>query len=246
MSKEQFNPNGYFNQDQIDSLRLEVENISPKEREEVLRVAQKLNASILEAYSEYIGYSENPEQILQRLVFTKSTDTISRLRGLWLGFKKEESNLAGLTLHPDKFSILWFKNKESFPDIKEYIEKNKKKFLKKYENLEKAQDDMVDAYMHNVIVHELIHLYSPSLELPLRFEEAGAYFYAYHLIKSIDVVFVSLNEPNDTKLRNLYQKLINKYGNDVHKLFFGQEVDEKIRNSIFEEIQKRKFKKVLL
>lgn len=245
MAKEQYNPNSPFNQEQIDSLRLETENISPKEKEEAFQIAQKLNGYILEIYSDYIEYSKEPEEFPKRLVFTKSADTISRFKSIWLDSKKEEKDLSGITIHPDEFGILWFKNKESFPEIKKYIEKNKKEFLERYGSLEKAEEEFIEAYMHNIIIHELLHLYSPALELPSVFKEAGAYFYAHHLLIVMGDMFFSLNKSYDIKLRNLYQKLIDKYGDDVNKLFFGQEVDEEIRNSIFKEVKKRKFKKLL-
>lgn len=241
-NKENFEDDRKLNKEQIDALRLEIEGISPKEREEVLKIARRLNEHILETHTDYIDHSKGPEEFPERLIFTKSIDAIGHFESIWLDYEKKGKDLGGVTIDPDKFSFLLLKNKKSSLAIKEYIQENKEECLEHFGSLEKAEEELLGAYRNNVITHELLHLYNSSLASPSIFSEAGAYFYTYQLMKGL---FVSLNALNDPKLRSLYQELIDKYGDDVHKLFFGQEVDEEIRNSIFTEVQEEKFEELL-
>lgn len=96
-------------------------------------------------------------------------------------------------------------------------------------------------YFNRILSHELIHMYQSqyppdkSKLLSFYFREAGAYFYARKLYP---------NSPSSSKddrvFCNLYSRLADKHGDNLHKLFFGQPILESDRKQIMRDFKNSK------
>lgn len=102
------------------------------------------------------------------------------------------------------------------------------------------------AYVLNHAGHEFSHAISVESskdELSEEFREVGADYYGEHISSAL------LGEsiiPTESKERvRFYKGLINQYGDDVHKLFFGTDVDPEIKSRILGEINQETAERLL-
>lgn len=92
------------------------------------------------------------------------------------------------------------------------------------------------------ISHEIIHAYSCN-SLPLDFQEMGVRFYEYIIVYNILHMYI---ENEDLKsIRNIYQGLIDRFGADVHRVFFDGQISQEKRSKIVKAgLQELKAKKI--
>ena len=86
--------------------------------------------------------------------------------------------------------------------------------------------------------HEMVHGYS-DLSLPVAFKEYGARYYTKKVAEGCLEVFGAdfFEKPRDLTMRNKYAQLVEKYGDDVHKLFFGTLKDSRLKYKILAQAQ---------
>jgi hypothetical protein len=96
-------------------------------------------------------------------------------------------------------------------------------------------------HVGRILSHEIIHMYQSeylpdkSTLLSFYFREAGAFYYARKLYP---------NSPSSSKddkpLSNLYSQLADKYGDNLHRLFFGQPILDSVRKQIISDFKNSK------
>ncbi len=83
-------------------------------------------------------------------------------------------------------------------------------------------------FLHN-LTHEEVHQYQ-SKSLPNLFSEGGAHYYQRELKAKLGFGYVA-NELTEIQNR-AYRILIDVYGDDVHRVYFGQKMDCRKREEI--------------
>ena len=210
----------------VESLRLEVEDVSPTERKGLLELVQKYNEAILEQYAGYIQEAQQAQDQTKKFLFIQDRETFNR-------FVKEYS--LGQT-HTDKLLIHGATFKGDY--LGDYI------VLSIYNALNLPVSNrfrelvganlMQMSFELNVktIIHELFHIYCGA-ENQL-FSEAGAVYYTSQILESMGLHNIVLE--NDDKHTAAFQKLIDNYGEDVHKLFFGQKIHSVKSKVIYDDL----------
>lgn len=101
------------------------------------------------------------------------------------------------------------------------------------------------SYLLNHAGHEFSHAISAGSSedgLPELFKEVGADYYGEYMSSAL------LGEsiiPTESKERiYFYKGLISQYGDDVHRLFFGTDVDQRIKSRILGEIDQETAKRL--
>lgn len=95
-----------------------------------------------------------------------------------------------------------------------------------------GHQDGIEGYFGTTIlidnmIHEVFHFFhAPGL--PESFVEFGIRYYQSMLSRGLGLPDLHSTQ-KDLMLSRLYEHLVTRYGDTIHKIFFGQSVDEKIR-----------------
>lgn len=119
----------------------------------------------------------------------------------------------------------------------EFPEANRRAVERQFATVEEARQAANDVVLRTATIHEITHLYGDP-DLPFALKECGAYYYqADVMAKSGWGGYWS----GDTLKRraDFYEQLIGKYGDDVHKVFFCEEVDRRKKRRIEREFSLR-------
>ena len=101
---------------------------------------------------------------------------------------------------------------------------------------EKAKRILQSMVAHWLVLHEISHVYE-NRGLPLWFAEAGAYHYSRQSMK--EHKWGGIRSQHEAAA-DFYQELLAKYGDDVHKIFFGQIEDKLVKQKVFSEFTEEK------
>lgn len=99
------------------------------------------------------------------------------------------------------------------------------------------RDAIRSLYVIDWLTHEVAHYFQdqnlPQDAAELAFVEAGARYYKQHISDKLHLGFEALNEIDPlAKLPKLYKKLLEGYGDDSHRLFFGTPLQQFHRGEI--------------
>ena len=226
---------------QLDSLRLEFQDLSPGDLEKMKTLINECDNSLVSNFKNYFPKKETPGKIpaRERFLFTDKK-TFERFNEKWLG--KLQSGDASYLNKENKGNMRTFLERGDFaagfvPDIWEKIpQEMQKKLIDAAGGEKQAKKAIKNMAARYIITHELAHLHQdPSL--PLWFAESGAYCYTQGTMKKNK--WGELNSAQD-EAADFYRWLLEKYGDDVHKIYFGQLQDRKKREKIIFRIYQGK------
>lgn len=220
-----------LNKEQLDALRLETQDLSPKEKRLLDDFMGECHQAFLDIYGKYIPKKKENAEITQR--FLKTTEEI------YEEFVDEWSKNIPLveTTITDK-GYMRYHNLGEFlvgylPDLWGLLDEKTQIRLKKREGgFENAKNYVRQTTNRYLLSHEIAHMYQDP-NLPVWFMECGAHYYARTLM--MEKGWGKFDTEDYIRLSNFYQTLVGKYGEDVHKLFFGQLDDKSRREEILAE-----------
>ncbi|MBM3283144.1 hypothetical protein FJY90_02725 [Candidatus Gottesmanbacteria bacterium] len=225
---------GRLNKDQFDALRLETSNLSPGEHEQFMKLVIECNDGFVSLYRNFIIKIQNKSE-LERKFLMMDSDTYQRFYDEWYRTPLAVSYTAA----EDKGYMREYTEDEGgfvagyIPDLWDHIPSERQKgLIDKYGGVKRAKDVVKSRTSHYIITHEIAHTYQDD-ELPLTFVECGANYYARVVMK--EKGWGKFSAGNFDRLADFYEKLIDKYGDDIHRIFFGQDINAGLHQQVLNE-----------
>lgn len=210
--------------EQLDSLRLEVESATLAEKEKFNQLITEIHQRFLTRMSTHINEGDEID-IKNRFVLVDKESNKQ--------FQSEWPDLRNQIVHSygDDIGIMrTFGRDGKFvvgirPDLWSDLPKTtQQRFITRCGSEENASQFVNLAYHTNIVMHEITHLYQPldkEFIAPLWLLEAQAYWAGRELVdKNIKV-----NSSTYDKYADFYQKLLDKYGNQVHDICLSNSTD---------------------
>lgn len=234
-----------LDKEQLDSLRLEFQDLSPKNWEKMKTFIAECDNALVSIFKNYFPQNEmaGKTPARERFLFTDKK-TFERFDEKWLG--NLQAGDASYLNEENKGYMRTFLERGDFtagfvPDIWEKIPQDTQKKLADMAGGEtQAKEAVKNMTARYIITHELAHLHQ-NPDLPLWFAESGAYCYTQETMKKNN--WGELNSAQD-EAADFYRELLEKYGDDVHKIYFGKLQDREKQKKIFSEFTEEK-KKIL-
>lgn len=232
-----------LDKEQLDSLRLEVQNLSPEDWEKMKTLINECDNAVVSDFKNYFPEKEPSGEIPATERFlSMDKKTFERFNEKWL--ENLQAGDSTYTAKGSKGYIRTFLERGDFaagfvPDIwKKIPDDMRKKIVDAAGGKKQAEEAIKNMTAHYIITHELLHLHQ-NKSLPLWLSEAGAYYYTREIMKKNK--WGGLNSAYDSAA-DFYRELLEKYGDDIHKIYFGQSRDKEKREKIFSEFTDEKRK----
>lgn len=225
----------------LDSIALDYNSESPSSKRESQKLIEQVHQIFLSKWSKYIPESvlELASLSIRNPIQTDHQGMKSELvpsKGLSMLVSRAtllSTQLDGDTEHLGDLSIIklypYKKGLDRFPKKKLDVLLNMVK--DSFDNdLTKAKAYLDRFYFQTIHSHESAHACQGD-SIPNWFAEIAARYYQIETMKTIYGENM-LTTDEDSASNQFYKVLINKYGEDVHKYFFGNEIDSDTRRSI--------------
>jgi len=222
------------------ALHQELSSVAPKVH---ARVAARLEQVIAHATKTYKDYL--PDETIQRIpgladrTIIMDDERFTNFFGAWYGDNGQASPTAN-GLYSSNGDII------AVRDLTDYWQQQQKMTAQLVStpgvrDLAHAKQIMENIGYAETVTHEAYHhLQDPSL--PTFFQENGAYYYQQTTAESLN--FGRLDSDERAKITDFYKNLIDKYGDDVHKLFFGTLNNTERRTEILAEYTPQKITEI--
>ncbi len=236
---------GPLDSNQLDTLRLEVSSVSPSEASRLKSVIGRYNQRLISDFGEFIPTTLADDEAAERFLFMdRSAHEVFTEN--WLS---NDSLTVGDTDIAN--AITFYANNGNLVLVASDLQtwnslslKNKLDIAINFRGFKNAKKGIEESNIINTLSHELTHLYqTENLDsifsnagapyYSLVFKELGAYYYSLSLIQK-DKKFAYY--PREMLAANVYSQLIERYGDDVHRLFFGQEFNPEIIKGIVNDV----------
>ncbi|MBU1110741.1 hypothetical protein KKB83_03935 [Patescibacteria group bacterium] len=220
-----------LNVEQRDALRLEAQSLSPEDWEKFKQLAAECSAAMLSVYGEYIEDTLTSEEMAEKFV-VMTPETYSNFWKNW-----DDSKIQIISSSNEGY-FRYSKNLGDFvggyvPDVWSHVDKGcRERLIAERGDEVSARDYVQNTTLRYCLVHEMIHVYQDQ-DIPLWLMECAAHYGARKVMKVQDWDLFDYDKHR--KMANFYLHLVNKYGNDVHRLCFGQEVGETKKQQILAE-----------
>jgi hypothetical protein len=219
--------------DMVDSLKLEASMLTPSQDAYFKKQAKLLSQDFLSRYRELIPQktlrrTQHPEN---RFVITPSKE-FKQLYGEWDSTTRNQGEKPDKGIHGVYFPEGRFVGLDNPLTVweGEFSEKTKQKLSKQIGGRRKARQEVANVSVYEFLTHELIHQYQDN-SLPATFLEVAVPYYARETLKHLG--FGHLVNPTYNKRVSFYENIVNDYGPDAHKLFFGSlSSSSNMRNAI--------------
>lgn len=223
--------------DMTDSLKLDASVLTPKQDREIKNVARNLNRTFVTEYKKFIsdGKIKEISGIEDRVLITDD-HAFNLLWSEWNTIDEPKDPPGDEVLA----AFLEAGNLFTFKDFDKYWAKTSEplrvNLVKKFGTEDKASAIIGKVGIVNSLAHELIHQYQ-NHRLPHEFLECAVRYYEREVLQKLS--FPYLSEHLDNERISFYESLIQQYGDDVHKFFFGEEIEYDrgvdILEKVFEE-----------
>lgn len=236
------NPGCPLDQEQLDSLRLDCQDQSPRQINFLRDLTSLSHDALLNFYGQYIPIPMTNKEVFNRFIFAHppayrtfsdhwikapifTTYLEPKSKGLMRAYDVREGHL-----------IIGYIPKNIWKGL---TEDNKAELIQSCSGPKKAKHFIQSLQTIFQITHETVHLYQKNHpDLPLWFLECAAYFYTDAVITKMK--WGELEAPFTELPVMFYTWLIEKYGADVHRLCFGSPVGQKAAKRILTAMTPKK------
>jgi len=233
---------GELTKEQIDSLRIETQSISPKEQEEVLETIEKGHHCLIKEFGEYIKNPITDKEAAERFIIT-DPETYEKFLNEWQQeyyLRTYDTQIRGTMRRYPKESGKFIIG--SIPDFWPNVNPgNQKRLIEKFGGEQQAKKAVLEATTNYQALHELSHFYQDN-ENPYWLQESGAHWYPNEISSKNDLRKFEASELKPAE--NLYQKLVNNFKEDTHRIYFGQKPKKITKEDLIKSISGEEVKKV--
>lgn len=208
--------------------------LTPEQQEEINTAGKLIKHTFIETNRPFI-----PQHTLQELeaaedrivvMDRKSFETLHRVYDeLTIGEVRSTERVMG-TYFPDA-KLMAFPNPYEIwdftsPEVKESL-------IKQFGSEERAKKIEGLITLFDNLAHEIVHQFEDH-SLPIAFRECAVRYYQRETVKKFQIGYAK-EEFNEERIK-FYENQVQKYGEDVHKLFFGSEIDAVRKQTILAEL----------
>jgi len=211
--------------DMVDALRMEISSITPKQQEGLSEGIRLITDKIVTDYGRFM-----PPETLE---VAKTTDVRTLLvhnedfhaiYNNWASDDDTSVDATGVMFHEGRLSIVqdFASQKENSFNIPD--EESKQKFIDISKgDEEEARNHIAEMNMGSHLAHETLHqLHAQGM--PTYFVESANFYYQRELDKDMPM-YTFLPVDSAALAARIYQDTVEKFGDDVHKVFFGTNED---------------------
>jgi hypothetical protein len=221
-----------LNPDQLDAMRLEGQSVSPTDFEDYKRIVTEEHGKLIDRYGKYISHPYSNEDFTRHFLVLDS-DGYKEFQNHWLDKGHQSTSYVDLNQSSGRAYVSVAGNFFILHDFWGQIpDEDKPRIISSYGGEDNAKTEVNNLLGKLVATEEIVHLYQSHN--PLWFYESGAQWYTRDLLSDeSDLLNQSLFVFEKTA--NFYQKLIDKYGENIHKMFFGSLDNKELEKSILGE-----------
>src|SRR3989344_1323147 len=244
MTHEKHNKDFSSSREEIDSLRMETQPLSPKEYEETKAFIRECDSGFRANLGAYMKPRKDNEEIeVADRFLAMDKKTLETFGHYWYMGSNRKDTSKNYLPEGDSGNMQTYLGKGDFavgyiPDYWHMAPEDVRKHLINVMGSERnAMRYLQRVTARQIYTHEIAHLYQDS-SLSVPFSEAGAYYYARELMKRN-----KWGPPiggGDDDAADFYGELVSKYGDDVHKLYFGTLLNKRKRRFILSELTKER------
>jgi hypothetical protein len=196
---------------------------------------------ISQEYSKFI-----PEDQLEEIKGNGQRIIVGNLKKLnkpfteaWLGEKDQRGTPAAFNTHAGR--IIFMNHPNHYWNM--LTKDNKKELAEKYGSMKEAKEVMGFQLFLYVASHEIVHTFqNQDPDRPVWFLECGASYYTKQVTDKLGVAQL-VNHVDDER-RIKYQKMIEKYGDTVHQVFYGSLPDKELEQKILTDFNDDEFRQL--
>ncbi len=220
-----------------DTLKLEASIATPRQDKLVREVAVNINNEIIHQYGSYI-----PQETIvkvggveERILIT-NTETFEQFHYEWDKITTDRSRL----YYPEVTATVFTNGQVmAFEDPTKAWQRLSKETqvdaISRFGSEAEARGVVAFTAIADFLCHEVVHQYQDE-NLPKFFKELGAYFYQRQIATALHFSFL-IFDLDEARIQ-YYNSLLNRFGEDVHKIFFGSLLDSKRRTEILSSVTK--------
>jgi hypothetical protein len=211
----------------IDDMRMETSVLAPAEQAKLRDIAIAVKDSFAEKYRAFMveGTTAKADGIEDRVIALEA-EQFKTFYGEWDSSGDiPEDSVQGFTFPND--GIIALRDPKEFWG--NFRSETQTFFSEHFGDEETAQKKVTEVLTHNYLAHEVIHQFQDD-SLPNAFLEAGTYYYQRQMVKRY------ITDDTTEKIIATYAQALDAHGEDVHKLFFGQKVDQASKNKIIRNV----------
>lgn len=224
--------------DLMTHLKAEYSALPPGGEEKMTELGIALVDCLTQLYGQYIPerVQDNSIRIVDRLMCLRNED-FKEFHYFWIHPEEDESEdtLAGgafYTLH-GRLMIYTPPPLQIFENLNNEVLEG----LNQFGGIEEARKKIAMSWVINLLSHEIVHEYSNDFFYELN--EAGAEYYSQQMMNITGFGHGALGGYGE-RPKAFYKELVEKYGEDMHRLFFGSPVDPVIAIQIMSEFTPEK------
>jgi hypothetical protein len=225
----------------MDELRLEWSAVSPELNNGLTDLGIEILDKLETMYGEFI-----PEETLEQSagivdrILCIAPDRYQDFIDSWYPDKPKREGKSQGTFHPKYGRIVAFQHPAEI--LKSVDSALTEEQMEEAGGRKNVYKNLLLMYFPNVLSHEIIHEYfAASYSLP--FNESGTEYYTQQLHTQNGLPYGYLVGYGD-KPKAFYAELVEKYGDDVHRTFFGSPVSYQTRRQITREFTPEKVKEL--
>ena len=238
-----------------EALLLEVSDMSPVQYEQFREFGLAIQSYVTKEYGKYIPDGNMPQIeaatlnaiALNRVDFERFVQVYQGKSLLERLLTKvvpsmpvedwrpvQSTGVGGITIaqktdHKEKKVIVLDRNARQFPE--KITKEIAAAFFEGDE--EQAADLLSVAWFTRAHAHEVIHALGDNFT-PVQFQELGVRYYEKGVPQEI-IPNMPCKDPVQDAAHDHYERLVTKYGEDVHRLFFGSKVDSETKKEILKD-----------
>jgi hypothetical protein len=223
--------------DIADSLKLEMGFTTPEQNGFLKNTVNKIQSTFVETYYDLIPHEKllDAGNISDRVIVAQSEQ-----------FKIFYSEWNSTGIFPSEYTrgsffprgkLMAFDNPITI--WKSYGEEAKREAIKIFGSENKARSAIISICFDDFLAHEVIHNFQGN-SLPVAFLETAARFYQRETIKKLEYGYLTID--NNEYVIEFYNGLVKEFGDDIHKVFFGLDVDPEIKADILSRFSPEQIK----
>lgn len=220
----------------IDSLKLDASILTPRQERQAKIVVKQVVSEFTSMYGRFIPVEtlERVKGIEDRVLIT-SDDVFEIMYTDWSAPAAPDEEIKGIYFTEGRVM--------AFGDPKNYWSKLPKEvqegLIQKYGSEGKAKLRVVSGCLVNCIVHEVIHQFQ-SPNIPNYFFECAVRYYQRQVSDRLH----SGHPIEDLGEEGIgfYQQMIERFGDDMHRLFFSGNVEPSVKDTILARFNQEKEK----
>lgn len=221
--------------DMVDSLKMELSGITPRLADVLRQKAIAIQAEVVNQYGEFIPPSTlHKTKGIEDRIIVCSGNGFQLFDQAWTSTRVKEPMRIRGKIYRNGYLMVFDDPLHTWEFIDEEArEREIRRGTRAGYTQEQVKIALCRIYLHRSLGHEIIHQYQ-DWSLHSGFLEPAVEYYVSEILERLGLNYFDQGEIQDA-MASTYQFLIDRFGNDIHRIFFGSCKPQR-KAAIFEEI----------